>query len=335
MAQAFRDAEIPLLEHVARAALERWGLPSSSATRLVNLSENATYVVDPPHGDRVVLRVGRPDYSTAAEVASELMWVEALRADGAARTPPVVRTPDGATVAEIAVPDLPGTRACAVFGFVPGSEPGDDGDLVVPFRVLGGLAARIHAHGRAWTPPSSFIRRRWTYETTIGGAPSWGRWEDAVDVGPAERDLLERVCEQLVERLEAYGTGPDRHGLVHADLRLGNTLFDGEDVCVIDFDDAGYSWLLWDLATGLTFTEHHENLPELVAAWLEGYREVAPLSDEVVAIAPTLIMLRRLHVLAWLGSHGYSELAQREGPVYTADTCALAERYLAGRGLGM
>ena len=48
-----------------------------------------------------------------------------------------------------------------------------------------------------------------------------------------------------------------------------------------------------------------------------------------------MIMLRRLLVLAWLGSHAQTPLAQEEGVAYTEGTCALAERYLSGDGPGI
>jgi Ser/Thr protein kinase RdoA (MazF antagonist) len=268
-------------------------------------------------------------------VASELMWVAALGSDGSVRTPPIIPTVDGATVAGIVVPELPGTRACAMFGRVPGQAPDEGGDLRGLFRVLGDLAAKIHAHGRSWGVPAGFTRRQWSYATTIGETPSWGRWEQAPSVGASERELLTLASDRIAQQLAAYGTSADRYGLVHGDLRLGNTLLDGEDLWVIDFDDAGYSWWLWDLATGLTFTEQRSELSELVAGWLDGYRHISPLSDEVTAIAPTLIMLRRMHVLAWLGSHSYSDLARQEGPAYLADTCELVERYLSGHGPGV
>lgn len=329
----FSDRELPFLSHVARAALERWDFPSNSEIQLANLSENATYFIQPPDGESVVLRVGRPNYNTPAEVASELTWMEALRNDGAVRTPPVLRTKDGALLAEVTIPELSGTRACVMFRRVTGAAPSEDGDLSTQFRVLGGLAARIHEHGRAWEPPASFTRRRWSYATIIGAKPAWGRWQEARDVGAEERALFAEACARIKRRLDRYGTAPDRYGLVHADLRLGNTLLaggeGGGEAYVIDFDDAGYSWLLWDLATALTFTEHRPEAADLVAAWIDGYLEIRPLSDEILTIASTLLVLRRLQVLAWLGSHAYSELAKQEGPTYVAATCQLVERYLA------
>jgi Ser/Thr protein kinase RdoA (MazF antagonist) len=321
MAQAYDESDIPRLAEVARAAAARWDLAPDSAIELINLSENATYAIrEPGAGHKVILRVGRPDYSTPAEIASELAWIDALSAGGRVNTAPVIAAPGGERVLEVA------SRPCVLFGFCPGDEPAED-DLAPAFERLGAIAARLHEHARAWTPPPGFRRRIWDEQTTIGVTPHWGRWEDGMGVGERELALLGRLRAALLARLADYGKGPDRYGLVHADMRLANLLVDGDETYVIDFDDCGYSWFLYDLASALTFIEDRGDVPELVGAWVRGYGGLPAADHEIV---PTLIMLRRLLVLAWIGSHASTPLAQEEGLPYTRVTCELAERYLAG-----
>ena len=72
----------------------------------------------------------------------------------------------------------------------------------------------------------------------------------------------------------AYGQDAKRFGLVHADIRLANLLVDGDHVRVIDFDDCGFSWFMYDFATTVSFMEDHPRVPELRDAWVEGYRSV-------------------------------------------------------------
>jgi Ser/Thr protein kinase RdoA (MazF antagonist) len=100
-------------------------------------------------------------------------------------------------------------------------------------------------------------------------------------------------------------------------------------VHVIDFDDCGDSWYLYDLAASLSFIEHEPYVPELVDAWVAGYREVAPLSAEEEAELPTFVLLRRLLLVAWIGSHAETETARGLGAGYTAGSCDLAEQYLS------
>ena len=48
------------VEQLARQALPLFGLPPDSGIKLLNYSENATYLITPPTGPRRVLRINRP-----------------------------------------------------------------------------------------------------------------------------------------------------------------------------------------------------------------------------------------------------------------------------------
>ena len=99
---------------------------------------------------------------------------------------------------------------------------------------------------------------------------------------------------------------------------------------VIDFDDAGFAWFMYDFATTISFMEDHPRVPELRAAWLDGYRAVAPLDAAEEAVLDTFVMLRRLLLVAWIGSHHtFATEAAELGAGFTAGTCALAEQYLS------
>jgi Ser/Thr protein kinase RdoA (MazF antagonist) len=149
-------------------------------------------------------------------------------------------------------------------------------------------------------------------------------------MGTEERRLLARLDAAIAGRLAAYGRSPERFGLVHADIRLANLLVDDGHVRVIDFDDSGYAWFMYDFATTVSFMEDHPRVPELQAAWLEGYRSVAPLDPADEAELDTFVMLRRLLLVAWIGSHHtFATEAAELGAGFTAGTCALAERYLS------
>ena len=134
------------------------------------------------------------------------------------------------------------------------------------------------------------------------------------------------------EGTDVFGKSPDRFGLVHCDMRLANLLVDGDLTKVIDFDDCGFSWFLYDCATAVSFFEHKPEVPGLLDAWVSGYRKVRDLPSEDVAEIPTFVMLRRLLLVAWIGSHSETELAQDMGVQYSADTVPLCEDYLSKFG---
>jgi Ser/Thr protein kinase RdoA (MazF antagonist) len=221
-------------------------------------------------------------------------------------------------------------RHCVRFEYLAGTEPADDD--AAHFAELGEITARMHQHARQWQRPPWFTRFHWDYDAAFGPRARWGRWQDGIGVGPGEHAVLDRLDRVLRDRLAAFGTGPQRYGLVHADTRLANLLVDGGRVSVIDFDDSGFSWYLYDAGTSVSFFEHQPHVPGLVDSWLSGYRRVTALPPEDEAEIWTFIMFRRLLLVAWIGSHQGADIARELGAGYTQDSCALAERYLSRQG---
>jgi Ser/Thr protein kinase RdoA (MazF antagonist) len=316
----------PQFEDFAHAARSAYDLDPDAVISLLNVSENGTFRIDDPVQGRSVLRVHRTGYHAREAIVSELAWITALRNDAVVRTPAFIRSPAGDDVVTVRLPGGEG-RYVVRFEWVEGVHPTED-RLVADFEQLGGITARLHTHARAWQRPEGFTRFVWDFDTSLGERGHWGRWQDGLAVGPHEEEVLGRCAELVRRRLAAYGTGPDRFGLVHADMRLANLLVNGDDVTVIDFDDCGLSWFMYDLGSSLSFIEHEPYVPDLVDAWVRGYRSVAPLSAEDEAELPTFIMLRRLLLVAWIGSHSSTETAQEMGDEYTATSCRLAEDYL-------
>jgi Ser/Thr protein kinase RdoA (MazF antagonist) len=71
-------------------------------------------------------------------------------------------------------------------------------------------------------------------------------------------------------------------------------------------------------------------VPELREAWIQGYRSVTDLEKAAEAELDTFMMLRRLLLVAWIGSHHtFAPEAAELGAGFTAGTCKLAEDYLS------
>jgi Ser/Thr protein kinase RdoA (MazF antagonist) len=220
-------------------------------------------------------------------------------------------------------------RNIVLFDWETGSEPGIGEDLLAPFEVLGEVTARMHLHARQWQRPAWFTRHTWDFETSLGDdKPHWGRWRDGMGVDAEREKLFGRTVELIGKRLANYGKGPERFGLLHCDLRLANLLIDGKAVKVIDFDDCGFGWYMYDAATPVSFYEHEAQVPALIDSWKTGYRRVIELSREDEAEIPTFVMLRRLLLVAWIGSHHETDLAKSMGHPYTEGTVGLCEGYL-------
>lgn len=116
-------------------------------------------------------------------------------------------------------------------------------------------------------------------------------------------------------------------------MRAANLLVEGERLAVIDFDDCGFSWYAYDFAAAISFMEHESFIPGLRKAWVAGYRRVAHFSAEDEAALPMFVMLRRMQLTAWIGSHGETPTAQAMGAAYTRGSVALGAAYLRQHAL--
>lgn len=329
MDQMLSHEELMLsINRLAEAALPRWELEGATL-KMINHSENTTYRVAPKDGARpVILRVHREGYHTINGIRSELAWMRALQVEAGVHTPQAIPGLDGEDIQTVSHASLPSPRNCVLFEFIEGDEPRQDNDLTEPFKRLGEVTARTHDHSRRWQRPPYFERLTWDFEHSLGARPNWGPWLEGPDMTPARRPLLQRLVDAMERRLKRFGQSSERYGLIHADFRLANLLIDRGDIRVIDFDDCGLGWFLYDAGTAVSFFEHKPEVPGLIAAWCEGYRRVGALSAEDEAELPTFVMLRRMILFAWMGSHGETDLAKQEGPAYADGTCDMAEMYL-------
>lgn len=316
------------LQEFAIDAVAKFGYSLDSIISLINISENATFkVTDPSSGLKTILRIHRPFYHNKQAIQSELDWVQSLRDVQLVRTPSIL--PSGSGEQVILAQDSTGEQRHAVmFEFMPGMEPTED-RLVADFETLGAITARLHNQAKQWQRANNFTRFTWDFETALGPNGHWGSWRDGLAMGPAELETLGKLSDTLQSRLERFGKSKDHFGLVHADMRLANLLVAGDDVTVIDFDDCGFSWYMYDLGSSVSFIEDHPLVPDMTDAWVNGYRSAASLSKEEEAELPTFIMFRRLLLVAWVGSHQDTDTGKEMGANFTKVSCDLAENYLS------
>lgn len=317
-----------LFWHFARLALPHWNLPDTSTIELLSISENGTFkVTSPVLQSPVVLRVHRNNYHTRKGILTELAWMKALQADAGVETPQVIPATNGELVCEVMDPLNDAIRFVDMFHLIPGSAP-DENELIEPFERLGAVTGLMHQHARQWQYPEYFERLVWDYDRCIGNSPNWGYWQEGPGLDSDGKRLLQATAERIKQRLNAFGQSPERFGLIHSDLRLANLLTDNHHTRVIDFDDCGLGWFLYDIASSVSFIETHPDLQQIIAAWVRGYRTTATLSDEEETEIPTFIMLRRMTLLAWVGSHSDTEMARQQGSAFGRDTVSLAQQYL-------
>ena len=323
------NALLAQLGRLATQSLVLWPLSTGATARLMTLSENATFLVEGAEGRKFVLRIHREGYHTGHAIRCELAWSSALNDTGGVITPTVLLGKDGNAVQTAKCREMAQPRHMVMFDFIEGCAPDENADLVGPFTALGEIAAKTHHHSLRWQRPQNFDRLVWNETTIFGAAPIWGNWRDGPGVLAHHKEVLEALEHRIMARLQVFGKSAARYGLIHADMRLANLLIHNGAPRLIDFDDCGFGWYLYDFAAGVSFMEDHPQVPALKEAWVEGYRKARALSDDEYQEIDTFVMLRRMALLAWIGSHREVDLAQELAPTFCEKSVALAEAYLA------
>jgi Ser/Thr protein kinase RdoA (MazF antagonist) len=296
--------------------------------QLLNITENATYLV-PPFGEEtepIVLRLNRPGYRSDEEVVSEQLWIKALRQADAALIPAII-------------PDILGHQICWINDqiviaskFIDAHDPKRE-DWVECFGQLGGITARMHIQARSWRIPTDFVRPTWNVEALIGAQSCYGTWASNSLVSVPQAQVLVAAETKLRAELLNYGQTPENFGLIHSDLRISNILVtaDGQ-IHVIDFDDCGFGWYLFDLACALSFIETQPEVPAMISAWLQNYQCIQPLTPGDISIIPAMIMMRRLQMTAWMEARKETDFAaELRAQDFVAGTLSIAQAYLAGQ----
>lgn len=310
-----------MTEHIARKAAALWGFDPETV-RLAAQRENAVYRVDQGRG--FALRLHRPGYRTGAELSSELQWMSALAEQGMS-VPLAYPSRLGALI-EI----VEGVQV-DVISWLPGRMLGKQGALDgVVDRTglvfqLGQVLAELHRLSDAWTPPAGFTRPSWDLNGLVGDDPMWGRfWEhphlttEGRSLFLAARDRARQDLARLVDQ---------DYGLIHADAITENLMLHKGRLSLIDFDDGGWGYRDFDLATFLFRQVGAPDYADLRAALLAGYavrRAVEPATLDL------FLALRALTYPGWIigriNEPGGSERSQRA----IRQAVPLARAYLEG-----
>ncbi|MEM6939928.1 MAG: homoserine kinase [Pseudomonadota bacterium] len=309
-----------MIEKTAQESLSQWSI-SPKAVRLAAQRENIVFRVETHKAGPYALRLHRPGYQSAQMVRSELAWMAHLQARDF-HVPRPLPSASGDMLVQI-VPyhaDLLTWLEGAPMGAT--AAPLVSADRGGLFMRLGALMAKLHDVSDAWDPPPDFERRRWDIDGLLGDDPHWGPFWQNPGLTADGRDIVLRARAGLKQDLTTHAGD---FGLIHADMVRENVIVRGDRIGLIDFDDSGFGFRLFDVATTLLKNQGEPDYPELEAAFLRGYRAVRPLDTQLL---PQFLLTRALSYLGWiiprLGEPG-AETRQKR---FLATTLPMVEAYL-------
>lgn len=273
-----------MIEALALEAARHWG---GHSPRLIRNRENAVFEVTLPTGP-AALRLHRMGYQSDAAIWSELWWCAALSAQGVA-VPAALPSLTGDLLVT-----LSNGRKASVITWVEGEALGIAGqpfDMPLPLllerhHALGRLIADFHAATARLTLPAEFTRPRWDIPGLVGETPFWGRFWEHPEASAEQRVTLLRARAFLQEALQDHAkTAPIVP--VHADVLRENILVNGNSLTLIDFDDSGWGFALYDLGTVLSQNLYEPAYGDIRDALMQGYGTTDTAMVEVFTLART------------------------------------------------
>ena len=295
--------------------------------RFINESENVVFEVR-VGGEKAALRLHRPGYQSDATLRSELWWVQALAKVGVP-VPLPIAAKDGALTARMADGQM-----ASLVAWVEGASLRASGENLAGtcaeqeaiFYTIGKTLGHLHNAADNLVLPDWFTRHSWDIDGFLGEAPFWGRFWENPSLSADEVSVLQRARAVARDRLQVFHNNGADFGLIHADPIRGNVFEHDGKVTLIDFDDAGFGFRVYDLAVLMTQNEGLENTAALQASAVAGYRSERPLSDEAESLLPMFIMLRRLASTGWIVSR--AELGSEWVRNYTERAVQAARAFL-------
>jgi len=310
----------------AEVALRAWG---GGSLRPIKDRENAVYEVKLTDGRRAALRLHREGYQSAESIRSELWWMQAVALAGVPVPLPVPS--GGGDLVHI----LPDGRVATMISWVEGDElgaaehalGGSQDEKCGRFDAIGQLVARLHNVTDTLVLPDWFCRHYWDADGFLGETPFWGRFWENPTLRLGELDTIQSARTRAGEQLAAFVKAEADFGLIHADVLRENVLFGADGAVLIDFDDCGFGFRIYDLATLASQNETEADHAKLMSAAIAGYRKRRPLSEYAEAMLPCFVMLRRFASCGWIVPRAAPDDPQVR--LYTKRAVDAAQRFLA------
>lgn len=285
------------------AALEDVGYRCDGRFLALNSYENRVYQIGVEDQPPVVAKFYRPARWSDAQILEEHRFAAELAATDLPVVAPVSK--DRKTLQKV------GPFRFAVYPCRGGRAPDLDNHALL--GQIGRLIARLHLVGETCD-----FQTRPSVDIESYGYQSCEYLQENSFIPYELEPAYATVTEQVLDGVEGcfQRAGHTRTLRIHADFHPGNVLIAGEQIHIVDLDDARHGPAVQDLWMFLS-GDQHEQEPQL-AALLEGYVEFRRFDARELHLIEALRSLRIMHYAAWLARRWDDPAFQTAFPWFAA-----------------
>jgi Ser/Thr protein kinase RdoA (MazF antagonist) len=295
------EAQLARFSDAAEHILPIFGLIDCEVTP-INSTNNAVFAVDGPPG-QYVLRIHRRGHRPQSQIESEMRWLADIRAQTDLCVPEPMPTLDGTRSAAVQVNGIPEPLVCVLLSWVEGQPCKPEDTTHAQAQQLGAFLARLHHFAASYQPPPGFDRPRLDWEGLFGSGSPYDPGDGARIFTPQLVRVMDAVAGRVRAVMLALDADPTNTGLIHADFIAKNYLFNGDQVCAIDFEYCAFGYFLYDLAPPLLNFSPLPHYAELKAALWNGYTALRPLPDYQRDYLETFVAGRHVASCRWIASN--------------------------------
>jgi Ser/Thr protein kinase RdoA (MazF antagonist) len=286
-----------------------------------------TYLVETP-ATRFILRVYRSSHRSLPQIKEEVQLLQKLQQSGVSVSYPIKKL-SGEVIININA--VEGERHAVLFSYAPGTPVKllNNNQL----RNLGIEMARFHNV----SAKLSLGGERWEFNADTTLYKPLELIRPAFVEDPTGYAWLEKVVNQVNDKVYAADSTPFSKGYCHFDFLPKNFHFEGDAITLFDFDFMGYGWLVNDI---MSFWQHlmldvytnrmtKEAALEAYEIFLQAYCEHRPVSTEELALVPYLSIGFWLFYMGFHTTHDqfYTYSQPNQVKAYTGILKHIVENY--------
>ena len=277
------------MRQVAKLALENYKL-SDTRFKFLRAAGNTLFqVIDnnpipTPDTDiyetgKYLLRIHQPGYQTPEAIKLELEWLNSMVKDDNLPVPKPVFTLDGQLTTSVSIPGIPGQRTCSLLSWIRGRELKKYNIKPYHYEQLGKLIAQLHNHTEIYGPPENQSKRIYDWEGLFGKSTKKA-WEL---LSPEYIKPFRTITKKVKRVMNDWGKSTEVYGLIHGDIGMeANVLFWKGNPRIIDFDDSGFGYYVFDLSIVLEDSEEDQIKSVFREALIDGYNQIRSLTEDQI-----------------------------------------------------
>ncbi|MBM7094513.1 phosphotransferase [Bacillus sp. H-16] len=273
-------------ESILSEGLAQFGVISKK-----KLGDFENYVFEGSLGDQpVIVRFTHSSHRTAVEIESELHWLMYLKSNSADVCGPLPSLHNN--MIEKIIADDRNTFFVCMFEKAKGNSVDIKKELHNPslLTAWGKATGKLHHITKRYSKPPEIPKR----------SDLISSFSSQFDPYLPDDGLIKKRVNHVVQKTRSIPQTPETYGLIHSDIHSGNFFFDGREVFIFDFDDAGYHYLASDLAIPLYYSLLHisdkktrdEEAGRFLFYFLKGYEQLSTLPPGCLNDLEVLMMFR-------------------------------------------